>query len=468
MYGHPNFNYSDIEIEFTDGPYRNLRNDRRSKDTERTIFSFRSPYRFNANVKISEIRAEQDISFNQHGASHTSIFDSKMESNYRLLLAHYNKYMRDSDARPSEARNHIIGLLNQSLERCLELEIVDLGDVESSRGTIYFRKPDQGKPFEFNVLSAGEKEVVDILLDLYLRKESYNDTVFLIDEPELHINSGVQRRLIGEINALVGDNCQLWIATHSIGILRALQKDLSADAQVIYFEPGSDFGNSSYVLKPINKSNKDWTRIFETALDDLARLLSPTRIIYCEGRAESRDGTEHGLDAQVYNEIFGESYGDTIFVSSGGNTEPEQRSRIALSILRKVYHNIEVLILVDRDFASGQKTDENDRQEYLDNHPGHRVLRRWEIENYLYDSEVLSQYCAAHNRSLDMATYSKHIGDPCNDNVKDKTGIVKNLCGIKGGINADRFKIQLAQYVTSEMEVFRELESCIFHGKTSL
>ena len=468
MYGHDDFDATNIEVEFTEGSYAELWNKRRSTANWRTIFSFRSPYRFNTNIKISEVLAGQDISLNQYGASHTSDLDSKMESNYRLLLAHYNKHMRENDARPSEARQHVIGVLNQSLERCLELRIDDLGDVESSRGTIYFRKADQERPFEFNVLSAGEKEVVDILIDLYLRKDYYDDTVFLIDEPELHLNSGVQRRLLNEINALVGQSCQIWIATHSIGFLRALQIDLSPDAQVIYFEPSGDFGNSAYTLKPINKSHNDWIRIFDTALDDLAGLLSPKRVIYCEGRAESSDGTERGLDAQIYNQIFGEAYGDTVFVSSGGNTEPEQRSRIALSILKKIYHDVEVLILVDRDVASGKRTDESDRQEYLDNHPGHRVLRRWEIENYLYDPEVLTRYCAKHDRSLDIAAYSKHIGDSCNDNVKDKTGIVKNLCGIKGSISEDRFKIQLAKCVTNEMEAYRDLEDCIFHPGPSL
>jgi len=78
--------------------------------------------------------------------------------------------------------------------------------------------------FEFNVLSAGEKEAVDILLDLYLRKDDYDDTIFLIDEPELHINTAIQRKLLLEINRLVGADCQIWIATHSIGFLRAARR----------------------------------------------------------------------------------------------------------------------------------------------------------------------------------------------------------------------------------------------------
>ena len=102
--------------------------------------------------------------------------------------------------------------------------------------------------FEFNVLSAGEKEAVDILLDLYLRKDDYDDTIFLIDEPELHINTAIQRKLLLEINRLVGADCQIWIATHSIGFLRALQEDLKDQCQVIRFKTGEKFASESITL----------------------------------------------------------------------------------------------------------------------------------------------------------------------------------------------------------------------------
>ena len=79
------------------------------------------------------------------------------------------------------------------------------------------------------------KEVVDILLDLYLRRDSYNDSIYIIDEPELHLNTAIQRMLINEINKMVPSNCQIWIATHSIGFLRALQNELKDISQVINF-----------------------------------------------------------------------------------------------------------------------------------------------------------------------------------------------------------------------------------------
>ena len=296
LHGFTGYNYENIVIDFTTGSYFEVMRKKESAGKKNTIYSFRSPYRHNSNVKISEIRSVNEIRYNDYGASSTNALDQKMEQNYRRIQAEYSRYRDEHDVPPSAARDYIIGELNKSLRSCLDLSVVSLGDVESGRGTLYFEKPDQPAQFEFNVLSAGEKEVIDILLDLYLRKEDYDDTVFLIDEPELHINTAVQRKLLKEINELIGDQCQIWIATHSVGFLRALQDEYSDQCQVIRFEPSANFGAEKFVLKPMLRTRANWLELFKTALDDLTGLVAPKRIIYCEGRAEvkSRNGDRIG------------------------------------------------------------------------------------------------------------------------------------------------------------------------------
>ena len=464
LHNQPNYNYQNVEINFTNGPYEKVQKNKDTLGRGTTILSFRSPYRYNSNVKVSEISSIDEISLNNYGASTTGALDAKMEMNYRRLQAKYSKYRDENDIKPSEARAHIIGELNRALSNCLDLIISSLGEIQSGQGTLFFEKPDQTNPFKFNVISAGEKEVVDILLDLYLRQDDYNDTVFLIDEPELHINTAIQRKLLIAINKLVGVNCQIWVATHSIGFLRALQDELKEDCQVIYFEPGTDFARSAHTLSPIEKTRHNWIKIFETALDDLTGLVSPKRLVYCEGKADTKRCEECGVDAQAYNNIFCNDYHDTLFVSSGGNTEPQQRSEIALRILTKVFRDIEILVLVDRDFASGKTTDANDREVYLKNNSNnHRVLIRWELENYLYDEEVLQAYCAKNGLVFDRDSYRKHVADLVNENVKEQTGLIKNICGIKANINREKFKIELSKCVTSEMSVYKEPQDCIFY-----
>lgn len=456
--------HTNVEIELVDGPYEVLANNRNASGNAQTTFSFRSPYRYNNQLKISETKSVEEIRLNNYGARDAASIDAKMESNYRRLYSDYDKYLNDKDVRPSEAKAKIVGDLNSSISRCLDLELFSLGSIERGQGTLFFKKNDHDQEFEFNVLSSGEKEVVDIIMDLYLRREDYNDTIFLIDEPELHINTSIQRSLLIEINRLIGDNCQLWITTHSIGFLRALQNDLRDQCQVIQFRSDMNLGSSARTILPVKPSPSLWRDLFTVALDDLANLVSPELIIYCEGRAEpDRFGSERGLDAKVYNIVFGGLFPGTLFVSSGGNTELDQRSAIAIAVLSKVFTAIEIRVLKDRDSGSGQPISDHDRTIYLKNNPSnHRMLRRWEIENYLYDKEVLESYCTSNGLNFNHAAFEEFVLDIKNQNLKDATGRIKSICGIKTSISADSFKIGLAEFILPGMNVYTDLFASIF------
>jgi predicted ATPase len=258
----PSYSWQNVQLEFTLGNYQQIREKQKIIGKEQTIFSFRSPYRFNNQLKITETQATSEIKLNDYGAADASSLDSKMEGNYRRLYAAYNQYMEKEDAKPSEAKAKIIGDLNESIRACLDLEISSIGNVEASKGTLYFRKIGQPNDFEFNVLSSGEKEVVDLILDLYLRRTDYNDTVFLLDEPELHINTSIQRKLLLEINKLIGSECQIWLTTHSIGFLRALQTELRDDCQIIHFRSDLELASKSCVLRHSKVTPALWRNYF--------------------------------------------------------------------------------------------------------------------------------------------------------------------------------------------------------------
>ncbi len=270
-----------------------------------------------------------------------------------------------------------------------------------------------------------------------------------------------------EIEKLIGDEGQIWIATHSIGFLRAFQEELSGKCQVIQFEDNMRFASETITLTPVANNRTTWKSIFSTALDDLTGLIAPNRIIYCEGRDEPRpDGSERGLDAQALNNIFNAEYPDTVFVSSGGNTELDQRSSIALAILGKVFPNMEIWVFKDRDMASGRLISEKERQEYLANQDARfRVMKRWEIENYLFDEEVLRKYCAVNQKNFDEVKYKQNFTDLINSDVKSQFSLIKSICSISTPISSDKFKINLSELIISDMSVYQELKSCIFDRK---
>ncbi len=462
----PSFNYQNVIIDFVSGNYQTIRNSKKDEGKESTIFSLRSPYRYNSNVKVNELKAVSEIRLNNYGATTSSDLDDKMEENYKRLNIVYNKYLKEEDCRPSEAKSKIIGDLNQSLKNCLEIEISDIGDIQDSKGTLFFKKEDHPNEFEFNVLSSGEKEVVDLLLDLYLRKDEYDDSIFLLDEPELHINTSIQKNLLIEIDKLIGDNCQIWLTTHSIGFIRTLQEELKEKCQIIQFKQEDNYASEAYILEPMDSNHSNWKSLFEIALDDLSHLVCPRQIIYCEGKDKpGQGGREKGFDAQVFNNIFSEKYTDTLFVSSGGNTELEQRRAITLGIISKFINDLDISVLKDRDMGSGKFISEEERLKFISETDYLNILKRWEIENYLYDKEVLELYCDSKNLTFNEEEYDLFVTNIYDQNLKDSTGKIKELCGLTKSINADKFKLELSNYLKIGMNVYKELEECIFEGK---
>lgn len=463
MSGDRTLNHLSIELEFDRGNFYKIREGKAGK--ENTIFSFRSPYRYNSNLNVTESKSVSDIMLNNYGASTASDLDDKMEQSYRRLNIKFNKYLNETDCRPSEAKEKIIGDLNSSLRNCLDLELDNIGNIESAQGTLYFRKKGQTTPFSFNVLSSGEKEVVDLLLDLYLRQDNFDDTIFLLDEPELHINTSIQKNLLIEINRLVGKNCQIWITTHSIGFMRALQENFNDECQIIYFDPEKNYSSEPATLIPEEKNLTIWRKLFSIALDDLTHLLCPKRLVYCEGRdSPGQGGRERGMDAQAFNSIFNEKHPDTLFISSGGNTELDQRSEIAIAILSKALPSIEVLVLKDRDSGSGKPITQDDRNNYLDNNPeNHRMLKRWEIENYLFSKDALLAFCESQGTNFDEDSYEKLATDIDNQEIKKEVSKIRNICGLSTSINAEKLKLNIAKTLPTDSTTYNELENCIFY-----
>jgi predicted ATPase len=429
----------------------------------RKSFYIRTSYRFTPKIEVQQIALLPSILDLNDEPISTIALDLRLGSNYqRLLGASYTAFTKGVKT-GNQVRDELIGKINNILSNILDVHISDLGNPLEGRGQLYFKKGNT-IDFPYANLSSGEKEVIDLVIDLVVKSKEYTETVYCIDEPDLHLSTAIQRKLLVEIDKLIPEDCQLWIATHSIGFMRALQNELKEKSQILDFSQ-KDYFTGSRNIQPIVPNRRNWMRIFETALDDLTNLVGPNRIVYCEGRAEPGiDGIEKGLDAQIYENIFSAAFDDTVFVSSGGNTELDQRSDIAIQILSKVFNGIEILVLKDRDMSSGKLTDETARQLYLSNNPpNHRVLKRWELENYLFDKEILSKYCKSKGLTFSETDYDNFVTDINNQNVKDEINRIKNFCGIQSSIGEVQFKLNLSKFITQETDVYQELRECIFN-----
>jgi hypothetical protein len=89
-------------------------------------------------------------------------------------------------------------------------------------------------------------------------------------------------------------------------------------------------------------------------------------------------------------------------------------------------------------------------------------MKRFELENYLYDKDVLKAYCGANGLLFDEGACDAFVTNVVDQNLKDETNRIRNICGIKGSVNNETFKVSLATYLTKGMAAFVELRDCIF------
>jgi AAA15 family ATPase/GTPase len=434
---------------------------------ERSVnFYGRSSYRFTSKINRDSISTEvaQRVLNDQDSPPTYTELDQRLENDIEKALGEFIQAVQAQMGKTDkEIVAKVIGKLNKSLRTIFSdsnLELTRIIDPhsnpQSSKIDLEFSK--NGTIFNFRNLSSGEKEVVDIIFNFHRRKDVWiKDGVYFIDEPELHLNTKIQASLLNELHRLCKEiNAQLWVATHSLGFLRAAQdlkrtnKNLVA---VVEFKP--EFANQA-TIKPIAGNREDWQRIFQTALEDLTGLLAPRKIIYCEGRQDpTPNGEEQGLDADIYNAIFFEANPDVLFVSSGGKGEVVKNASLALKVLSKAFTDVELFLLTDRD----EKTDA-EREEFLRKDQSYRMLKRRAIENYLFDKEVLKKYCAEQSTNFDEMKYDSKVTDINTQDLKSVQQDIQSSCGVSGSI-AD-FKRNLAKFITSDTQVYKDLSNTIF------
>lgn len=203
-------------------------------------------------------------------------------------------------------------------------------------------------------------------------------------------------------------------------------------------------------------TRKNWQRIFETALEDLTGLLAPKKIVYCEGRSEPGiNNSEQGLDADVYNEIFSGQHHDVLFVSSGGGQNVIKNASLALKILNKTFVDVELYLLKDKDDNSSEK-----RQTFLDKDKAHRMLNRREIENYLFDKEILKNFCSSQSIHFDEVRYDNKVSDIINQDLKPIQQEIQACCSNSSKIAT--FKRDLAKQILPTTQLYQELYELIF------
>ena len=279
-------------------------------------------------------------------------------------------------------REESLGELQRAMESLFSepsLKLRNFGGVAET-GVFRFDKG-TAADFHYKNLSGGEKAAFDVLLDIFVTRDEYQDAIYCIDEPEAHVATALHGALLRAIMDLIPDKSQLWIATHSIGFVRKAYDIMKDTGDVTFLDfSGHDFDRSVEMV-PTTPGRRFWQAIYQVALDDLSQLIAPAHVIFCEGNPQA---TDQGFDARCYNSIFSDTHPDTLFISRGGASEVE-KSENPVAILTAIAKGIQFGRLIDRDNMT-----EDARKKLITN--GTNVLRRREIENYLYDPDVIATF----------------------------------------------------------------------------
>jgi predicted ATPase len=241
---------------------------------------------------------------------------------------------------------------------------------------------DSGKPVQllftkgsskisFDLLSHGEKQIVVLLLGFITRQSLYQETIFYIDEMDVHLNTTLQKEVLKEIvEKWIPSGSQLWTASHSLGFIDYAQE---AEEAVCVDLDQLDY-DVPQVVYPVQK---DRMQVFEIAVpkDTLGRLFANRKLIVCEGD-----------DHKLYNAALDTA--DFLFL-------PAQN---AASVFQMILADKTLWGLRDRDFLM-----ESEVSELTQSYPNLRLLPYYSIENLLYHPENIASLCLPNFSATDWA-----------------------------------------------------------------
>ena len=425
-----------------------------------TAFYIRSPYRNEPEFQVGSIsevgRASENPRFSRIIDSDQAVSDS-----YRRLAW---KRLTDLDSKaPANTTfgdyrsSSILELQSAMTALFSDLQLQDFGGI-TGKGGFRFAKgtvPD----FQYKNLSGGEKAAFDLLLDMFVKREEYQDAIYCIDEPEAHVAVAIQGTLLDALLALLPPSSQLWIATHSVGFVRAASQRMESQGDVVFLDFKDQDFDEPVVLRPQPTSRSFWRSVYKVALDDLAVLVAPARIVLCEG---NRDRPSDGFDAKCYSKLFADTHGDTLFLSRGSASQVEGSDDL-MAVIKEVVEGAEILKLIDRDDMSDER-----RDELLVNHSELRILRRRELENYLYDAAVIRTFLAEHGimelpENIEALLVDPGTGDARHARQQILMQARQLVPGEQLGRDSRDFELAyLAPALRATESVYRELEAEIF------
>jgi AAA15 family ATPase/GTPase len=375
---------------------------------------------------------EQVIEDNSDGPMRYTEADTRINTDIKKFTRDLGRSLRDplfageTSVNLVEIAQRFIKPVNESLERIFGNDkqtsiyisnFEDAGSTENEPPRLFFKKGNY--QVNYDLLSHGEKQIIIILMNFIVRSKHFQDSIYYIDEMDVHLNTTLQYALLKEITEnWIPKNCQLWTATHSLGFIE-YAKD--ADLATIIDLDNLDF-DKRQSIEPLPKYQDD---VFEIAVPraSLSKILGNRKIVLCENKNYELYSLM-GLDDFIFTDV--------------------QNSN---SVFLKIKRDKTLVGLRDRDFLT-----DNEIQKLSVNFPNYKVLRYYCFENYLYHPENVVQ--------INLAGFDKDVYENEITAIKNthRHALVLKISESRrayeefrdGGIKADNDIAHLSKYLESD------------------
>lgn len=229
-------------------------------DAVRSAFYFRTAYRNDPEFQLQQLSRQGPI-LDERRFQRMIKSDAAVSTNYRRLASQAFEdafALHPADMTLGEFRERVIGEAQQSVQRLFPGLVLNTLGNPFENGTFRFDKGTT-QSFDYKNLSGGEKAAFDLLLDLIVKRRALPEAIYCIDEPDAHMNARLQGALLGELYNLLPEQAQLWVATHSIGMMRKARELAEATPGAVAF---LDFGDRDFdqvtVIEPSRPTRVFW------------------------------------------------------------------------------------------------------------------------------------------------------------------------------------------------------------------
>lgn len=242
----------------------------------------------------------------------------------------------------------------------------ELLDINPAQAREFQYKDSGGQSLPFGTLSSGEQEVIKILFDV--ARKDIRHSVFIIDEPELHLHPTLTFKLIESLKSIGEHTNQFIFLTHSADLISTYY----ATGNVFFIDANQTGTNQAHRLSELNTSHHELVQLIG---ENLGLFAVGKKIVFVEGESSSIDRLAYHKIAQtVDSEIKVSPIGSVINIGTLKAVEEQ---------IRKSIFGVNMFMIRDRD---GLRQDQIDSLEAN----GHLLcLKRRHIENYFLDEDIL-------------------------------------------------------------------------------